>query len=70
MWRFILSQIYLNAAETLFKHMQDSQQRFRTWDSNMEIFRDEADFKALLIIEPFCTHLLTLRFAASLYGRT
>lgn len=60
MWRFILSQIYLNAAETLFKHMQDSQQRFRTWDSNIEIFRDEADFKALLIIEHSCTHLLTL----------
>lgn len=60
MWRFILSQIYLNAAETWILHMQDSQQRFRTWDSNMEIFRDEADFKALLIIEPFCTHLLTL----------
>lgn len=36
----------------------------------MEIFRDEADFKALLIIEHSCTHLLTLRFAASLYGRT
>lgn len=48
--------------------MQDSQQRFRTWGSNIEIFRDEADFKALLIIERSCTHLLTL--AASLYGRT
>lgn len=68
MWRFILSQIYLNAAETLFKHMQDSQQRFRTWDSNIEIFRDGSRFQSF--IDHWTQLYKSVNSAASLYGRT
>lgn len=48
MWRFILSQIYLNAAETWILHMQDSQQRFRTWGSNIEILIDGSRFQSFI----------------------
>lgn len=63
--RFIwtVQKLYLNTCRT---HSRDSEPEIQMF----KYLEMEADFKALLIIEPFCTHLLTLRFAASLYGRT
>lgn len=63
--RFIwtLQKLYLNTCRT---HSRDSEPGIQI----LKYLEMEADFKALLIIEHSCTHLLTLRFAASLYGRT
>lgn len=63
--RFIwtLQKLYLNTCGT---HSRDSEPGIQI----LKYLEMEADFKALLIIEHSCTHLLTLRFAASLHGRT
>lgn len=63
--RFIwtLQKLYLNTCRT---HSRDSELEVQI----LKYLEMEADFKALLIIEHSCSHLLTLRFAASLYGRT
>lgn len=62
--RFIwtVKKLYLNTCRT---HSRDS-------EPEIQIFKylETEDFKALLSSEQYCTHLLTLRFAASLYGRT
>lgn len=68
MWSFILSQIYLIAAETWILHMQDSQQRFRTSGSNIEIFRDGSRFQSF--IDHWTQLYTSVNSAASLYGRT